>query len=433
MLNSKVEVISTSQYTTPKVPVNRQFKNNADLDVIIYTINHKLTIAERLVLVALCSFSEKYGEFRARIDTIARMAGVSHVTVTRSLKKLFQLNYVRRWSFGGTPRYIDCDEIQSANYTKSGSEVSFYLGNEPEINKNIYIYTREVPRFKSLSWDERLWWGTKREYAKSNALMAVALPMAMQHCLLKKGEKQLNKSMLIPEFIENITEVELTFDDKLELAVFAGPIIDLARKRVASSGNLTNPTAYFKAICRKEHQQRLQNNKPSFFKKPTARQPSVKPQLSRLEYARIKYGNTKYLWEMTINPEAKARLFTQMQEQANKIADLDDQEPTRNNDTIAASWQKSPEELAEMKARGLANVKDQGMREYLAALFDASVNQYSSCAKAPADRATRDKTSRPETPVVLPEVIKNSNIAPEFDVEIDEYDYDPINTHNLFG
>jgi hypothetical protein len=249
--------------------------------------------------------------------------------------------------------------------------------------------------------------------------MAVEQPMVMPRCLSKKEGKVMKPSILIPEFIENITEVGLTFDDKLELSVFSGPIIDYARKVIVKSGKVANPVAYFKAICRKQQEQR-QAKTPTFSKKTT--QPSVKEQPSRMEYAKHKYNNLKYMYEMTTNSEAKARLFTQLQQQAQKITDLDEQQPTRDNDTIAASWQKSPEELAEMKARGLANVKDQGMREYLSLLFDASVKQYS----------VRDKTSRVESDI-LQEPIKNSNIAPEFDVEIDDYEYDPINTHHLFG
>lgn len=359
MLN-QVQLFCTNQYTVPIIPVNRQFKNNADIDVVIYTLNHKLTIADRLVMAAFKEQAHKHDDdqFRISVGLIAAISGVHRSTASLSIRKLLNLRYLKRWNHGGIPLYVVADEILSVRYTKDRENISFYSDNPSGINKNIYIYSKidfeSVKRPARSEFFDYMQWCMEKT--------AIDDRMAVPPCLQKKGEKEVKPSILIPDFVENITEVPLTFEDKLELAVFPGPIIDLARKRVTNSGNLTNPIAYFKAICRKEHQQRLQNTKPSFSKTAATKQPSVQKQPpSEQEYAYARYKHLEYMYSVTFIPEAKQRLFKEMQRQAAKL------------------------------------------------------------------------TTQPIQPAVeLQNIQKNSNIAPA-DMEIDEADYESINTHELFG
>lgn len=376
-----------------------------------------------------------YGTCNPSQKTIAQKMGVGLTTTKQALKQFRQdglMSIVGRYKLTSLyhPGPLLCDikyrdQLSSVIPELKGFPV-FKLMSAGILTTNIYIQSHvkfvDVPR-RSEFWDE-FWFYHHKNQEKT----AIALPMAEKR-LEKKGEEVMQPSVLIPDFVENITEVQLTWDDKLELAAFSAAIIDLARRRVTSSGTLTNPTAYFKAICRKEHQARLQGptRSPSFSQKAT-KQPSVKRQRpSEQEYAYARYNHLEYLHSVTTDPEAKQRLFKQLQKQAEKLTVTP--EPVLG---IAESWQKSTEELSTMKAAGLANVKDAGMRQYLSILFDASVKQYNKTTEPIQDR--------------LQEVIKNSNIALdedkrfiarpqllETDLEVDESEYDSINTHNLFG
>lgn len=309
MLNQGFSFVVTNQYTLPTSSVNRNFKNNTDIDVIIYTINNRLTPAERLVLSTCHKLGTKYGDFRARIDTISRMSRVSHETVTRSLKNLFRLNYLRRWNLGGTPLYVVAQEILDVNYEDINGDIKFYLWNEPEINKNS-IYIREsVIAFDSVKINE---WVSLEEIVRKKEIDVF------------EGKQNHNQSVtIIPEYIKKIKEIEITHSQQLELIDYDPETIDYARKvirsKIEKDGPLDSPFPFFLKIC-----------KVSLSKKSTSQGSStmVDKQLSSRNYkpfSQAAYLRKQYKWLEYVNSKTTDETaYNNNIKQLNYLAELID-------------------------------------------------------------------------------------------------------------
>jgi hypothetical protein len=210
--------------------VNRNFRNNADIDGIISMIR-SLTPCEAKILRIFMelSGSECSNLIRVANEWIAVKAGCTIKTVTRSLKSLIQNNILRRWNFGGPRQYVLADNFQDSCLSEYVHET--ILG---------VIYIRES--------------GCVMESDSQNEMKSVATDFDTRSATQKIPQEDAALKEIdshISPFVEQITLVPLSFGEKYRLSQYATPVIAKALRVIAKYPEEKRTFSYLNGICKK--------------------------------------------------------------------------------------------------------------------------------------------------------------------------------------
>lgn len=249
---------------------------------------------------SLFGYCNRYKEVFVSQSTIAKKIGCSRQLVNKIFGIMAQFGLIkkhfRRWT---TCIYELPDFFWDILFRKQLSHILTALNYFPSWKllsrgadiKNIYINTEEfahrgsqgttnfkefwhewrADEFKQLNQpNTTIFLNTKQQKASllEPPKQHVSQEMPRSSLLFVKKKEAVMK--IVPDYIQNITELPLSHANKIELSVYSKDVIDYARLFLAKQTTLSNPTAWFLAVCKKHNQKMLDT-----MTKNKQQQPSV--------------------------------------------------------------------------------------------------------------------------------------------------------------
>jgi hypothetical protein len=245
--NNCGQFVSKNKITIRDRYVNRNFANNVDRDTLILQILN-LTPSEKQFLNLLIGLSNNHQTVQIAIKTLALRISCNEKTVRRAIDELVRLKLLRVYKLGGPNIYILADELRDTYLRDQLKQVLSAFCYMPT-HGLIFSERKCPPYYKNIIYiqDQNCLVDENRGDGDSGLRCALTQNKNYTH----KGDTMTTVDSYIAPYVEKISSISLSFGEKYRLSQYPEAIIERALWIMSKNKNASYTYNYFDAICRR--------------------------------------------------------------------------------------------------------------------------------------------------------------------------------------